>query len=141
MVALSSIRQGIGTNLGSISTLSVYNFMPDFLEPPCAVVGVMDQIEYDSTMNRGTDKYQIPVLVIVSRVDAQDSQDTLDGFLANTGSSSVKQAIESDVTLGGVVSTVRVTEARDYGVYNMNNTDYLACNFIVEIIGWNIKQK
>ena len=135
MPALSSIRQGIGTNLGSISSLSVYNFMPDFLEPPCAVVGVMDLVQYDMSMSRGTDKYEIPVLVVVSRVDAQDSQDTLDGFLANTGSNSVKTAIESDVTLGGIVSTTRVVEARDYGVYNMNNTDYLACNFIVEILG------
>ena len=134
MASLSSIRSGIATNLENISSLTVFGFVPDSIEPPTAVVGVVDNIEYDTSMSRGADTYSIPVFLYVSRVDAQDAQDTLDGFLASSGSSSVKTQIESDVTLGGVANSARVVEADNYGVYTINNIDYLGCEFTVEVI-------
>ena len=134
MANLSSIRSGIATNLENISSLTVFGFVPDSIEPPTAVVGVVDNIEYDSTMARGADTYSIPVFLYVSRVDAQDSQDTLDAFLASTGSSSVKAQVESDITLGGEAQSVRVVEADNYGVYTINNIDYLGCEFTIEVI-------
>ena len=134
MASLSSIRSGIATNLGNISSLTVFGFVPDSIEPPTAVVGVVDNIEYDTSMARGADTYTIPVFLYVSRVDAQDAQDTLDAFLASSGSSSVKTQIESDVTLGGVANCARVVEADNYGVYTINNIDYLGCEFTVEVI-------
>ena len=134
MASLSSIRSGIATNLGNISSLTVFGFVPDSIEPPTAVVGVVDNIEYDTSMSRGADTYTIPVFLYVSRVDAQDAQDTLDAFLASSGSSSVKTQIESDVTLGGVANSARVVEADNYGVYTINNIDYLGCEFTVEVI-------
>ena len=94
----------------------------------------MDAIDYDATIQRGADKYEIPVYLYVSRVDAQDSQDTLDGYLASSGDSSVKAQIESDTTLNGQAQSVRVTSAGNYGVYNINNIDYLGVEFIVEVI-------
>ena len=134
MASLSSIRSGIATNLGNISSLTVFGFVPDSIEPPTAVVGVVDNIESDSTMARGADTFSIPVFLYVSRVDAQDSQDTLDAFLASTGSSSVKAQVESDITLGGEAQSVRVVEADNYGVYTINNIDYLGCEFTIEVI-------
>ena len=50
MASLTSIREGIGTNLGNITSLIVYNHVPDFIEPPTAVVGVVDIIEFDISM-------------------------------------------------------------------------------------------
>ena len=134
MASLTSIRNGIGTNLGNITSLLIYNYVPDFIEPPTAVVGVVETIEYDTTIQRGADKYEIPVFVYVSRVDAQDSQETLDSYLASTGASSVKTQIESDKTLGGSANSCRVIEAKEVGVYTVNNIDYLGVEFIVEVI-------
>ena len=34
MASLTSIRTEIGNNLGNISSLSVYAYVPDFVEPP-----------------------------------------------------------------------------------------------------------
>ncbi len=134
MASLTSIRNGIGTNLSNISSLTVFNFVPDFVEPPTAVVGVVELIEYDITIQRGADKYEIPIYVYVSRVDAQDSQETLDSYLASTGSSSVKAQIESDITLDGSANSCRVIEAKEVGVYTINNIDYLGVEFTVEVI-------
>ena len=134
MASLTSIRNGIATNIGNISSLSVYGYVPDSIEPPTAIVGVVESIDYDSTMARGSDTYNIPILLYVSRVDAQDSQETLDSYLASSGASSVKTKIESDITLGGVAQSVRVVEADNYGVYSINNIDYLGVEFTVEVI-------
>ena len=134
MASLSSIREGLKTRLATISGLSIFSFVPDSIEPPTAVVGVMSSLEYDSTMARGADTYNIPVFLYVSRIDAQDSQDTLDAFLASSGSSSVKAQVESDITLGGQAQSVRVVEADNYGVYTINNIDYLGVEFMIEVI-------
>lgn len=134
MASLSSIRSGLSTRLATISGMSVYSFVPDSIEPPTAVVGVMSSVDYDSTMSRGSDLYEIPLYLYVSRVDAELSQDSLDEFLAGSGSKSIKQAIEGDSTLGGVVSSARVVEASNYGVYTINSIDYLGVEFNVEII-------
>ena len=134
MANLTNIRNEIKNNLANITSLSVYGFVPDFVEPPTAVVGVMDSIDYDTSLQRGADRYEIPVYLYVGRVDAQDSQETLDGYLASTGASSVKAQIESDVTLNSQAQSVRVTSASNYGVYNINNIDYLGVEFIVAVI-------
>jgi hypothetical protein len=134
MANLTNIRNEIKNNLANITSLSVYGYVPDFVEPPTAVVGVMDSIDYDTSLQRGADRYEIPVYLYVGRVDAQDSQETLDGYLASTGASSVKAQIESDVTLNSQAQSVRVTSASNYGVYNINNIDYLGVEFIVEVI-------
>ncbi len=136
MATLTQIRQGIGTNVSNnITSISVYNYTPDRSEPPLLIVGVLDNLEYDTTMQRGADTYVIPCRLLIANVDAQLAQETLDGFIASSGANSVKQAIESDVTLSGVVSSVRVTEARDYGSYTMNNTDLIGVDFMVEVVG------
>lgn len=134
MANLTNIRDEIKNNLANISALSVISFVPDSIEPPTAVVGVMETIEYDQSLQRGADRYEIPIYLYVSRVDAQDSQETLDGFLASTGANSVKAQVESDTTLNSQAQSVRVISAGNYGVYNINNINYLGVEFIVEVI-------
>ena len=134
MASLTSIRNGIATNLGNISSLYVYSYVPDSIEPPTAIVGVVESVEYDTSMARGADTYEIPVLLYVSRVDAQDSQETLDTYLASTGANSIKAQVESDQTLSGSAMSCRVVEASNYGVYTINNIDYLGVEFEVSVV-------
>ena len=74
------------------------------------------------------------MLLYVSRVDAQDSQETLDSYLASSGSNSIKAQIESDDTLDGSAMSCRVVEASNYGVYTINNIDYLGVEFEVSVV-------
>lgn len=134
MANLTNIRNEIKNNLSNISSLTVIGFVPDSIEPPTAVIGVMETIEYDQSLQRGADRYEIPIYLYVSRVDAQDSQETLDGYLASSGANSVKAQVESDTTLNSQAQSVRVISAGQYGVYNINNINYLGVEFIVEVI-------
>ena len=52
-----------------------------------------------------------------------------------TQTDSVKAQIESDVTLGGAANSCRVIEAKEVGVYTINNIDYLGCPRFLELKG------
>ena len=135
MALLTSIRDGLKANLETITGLTAYEYVPDWIEPPIALVATINSLNYDSTMARGADTYEIPVIVYISRVDAQLSQDAVDGYLASSGATSVKAAIESDPTLGGAAMSVRVVSATDYGEYEVTQgTSFLGVTFNVEVI-------
>ena len=136
MATFTSIRDGLKTRLETISSLTVYDIVPDFLDPPAVIIAQFNTLNFDSTMQRGSDTYEIPVILYIQKVDAQSAQDSLDAFLASSGSDSIKAAIEGDITLGGAAMSVRVVSATDYGEYEVSQgTSFLGVTFIVEVIG------
>jgi len=136
MASFSTIRAGLKTNLETISGLTVYDYVPDFLEPPIAIIAPLNTLNYDSTMARGADTYEVPVILYISRIDAETSQDTVDSYLVASGANSIKAAIESDPTLGGAAMSVRVISATDYGEYEVTQgTSFLGVTFNIEVIG------
>lgn len=135
MASLSTIRDGLKTRLATIAGLEVYDVVPDQANVPCAMVGPPERITFDSVMQRGADEYLIPIRILVNRSDLGSAQDALDGYLAGAGATSVKAAIEGDVTLGGAVDTTRVKEARNYGAFEVGEITYLGVEFLTEVIG------
>jgi|TARA_R100001460_G_scaffold32709_3_gene64123 hypothetical protein len=136
MATFSAIRSGLKTRLETISGLMVYDYVPDFIDPPTVLIAPFNTLNFDSTMQRGSDTYEIPIILYVSKVDAETGQDNLDSFLAASGSNSVKAAIEADTTLGGAAMSVRVINATDYGEYEVTQgTSFLGVTFNVEVIG------
>ena len=129
----STVRSGLKTRLATIAGLKCYDFIPDSINVPGAVVGQLD-LNFDATFNRGFDNATCTILLIVGRMSESAGQTKLDGYLASTGSTSVKAAIEGDVTLGGAVQTLRVTNATA-GSVQVASTDYLAYRYNVELIG------
>ena len=132
MATLSDIRSGIATNLGTISGLRTAAFVPDEPKPPIAIV-FPENISFDTAFGRGLDTYSFTVQVIVSKVSDRNAQSNLDSYCNPSGASSVKAAIESDKTLGGLVQDLRVTEARDYRAATINENTYLTVTFAVTV--------
>lgn len=136
MATFSAIRSGLKTRLETVSGLTVYDYVPDFIDPPTALIAPFNTLNFDSTMQRGSDTYEIPVIVYVSKVDAETGQDSIDSYLAASGSNSIKAAIEGDTTLGGAAMSVRVVSAAEYGEYEVTQgTSFLGVTFNVEVIG------
>jgi hypothetical protein len=129
----STVRSGLKTRLATISGLKTYDYIPDSVNVPGAVVGQLD-LDFDASLNRGLDRASCTILLIVGRMSESAGQTKLDGYLASSGSTSVKAAIEADVTLGGAVQTLRVTNATA-GSVQVAATDYLAYRYTVELIG------
>jgi hypothetical protein len=129
----SQVRDGLKTRLQTITGLRAYDLVPDTVVPPCAVVGQLD-FTFDIDNARGLDQAQVDVLVIVQRFSERAGQDKLDAYLAGSGSSSIKAAIEGDRTLGGTVNTLRVTGA-EAGTYDSQGVTFLSYRYRITIWG------
>lgn len=129
-MSLMQLRQGIASNLATISGLRTSWFVPDNPSPPIAIV-VPDRVDYDVSMARGSDTFAFQVLIIAGRINERSAQSTLDAFLDSTGSASIKAAIESDKTLGGAAHSARVTDWSGYGPLSIGDAQYLSVTFRV----------
>lgn len=129
----TSVRTGLSTALDTITGLRCFDYVPDSLSPPAAVVEPIEII-YDEAMSRGLDFYRCFILVIVGRMSDRSSQDRLDAYVAGSGASSVKAALEADKTLGGACSTLQVTTALPRTIV-VSGIDMIAYRFEVEVYG------
>ncbi len=108
-MSITAIRQGIATNLATISGLRTSYYITDNPNPPIAVV-TPPTIKYGLSFGVGLDEYNFQVIVLVTRADERIGQELIDAYCAPTGAGSVKAAIESDRTLGGLVADLHVTD-------------------------------
>ena len=130
---ITGVREALKKNLQTISGLRVYDTIPDVVVPPCAVVGQLD-FTFDIDNARGLDQASVDIFVIVQRISERAGQDKLDYYLVGSGSKSIKTALESDRTLGGLVDTLRVITAES-GTYTTGDVNYLSYRYNLTIWG------
>ncbi len=133
MTKINDIREALKTNLQNITNLRVYDLIPDVITPPCAVVGQLD-FTFDIDNMRGLDQASVDIYVIVQRISERTGQEKLDNYLAGSGSGSIKTALESDRTLGGLVDTLRVISAES-GTYASGDQSFLSYRYNLTIWG------
>jgi hypothetical protein len=131
-MSITQIRTALATNLGTISGLRTAAEIPDLPNPPIAVVS-LDTVTYDQAYAKGMTNYSFTITVIVGRSAEREAQRKLDGYIS-TGANSVKNAIESDKTLGGYAYDCRVVSMNSVGSVTISDTTYLAADFTVTVI-------
>lgn len=130
---IADLRAGLAANLSKINGLRVYTVLTDNPQFPAALIS-LDRIEFDSTMARGCDSIEFTVTLVVARADDRSAQNKLETYLSGTGATSVKTAVESDVTLGGSAFDARVTAAEQIGTVNSpDGSTYLFVDFAVTV--------
>lgn len=127
------VRDALKKNLQTITGLRILDLIPDVIVPPCAIVGQLD-FTFDVDNARGLDQASVDVYVIVQRISERTGQDKLDLLLAGSGNGSIKTAIESDRSLGGLVDTLRVISAES-GTYTTGEQSFLSYRYNLTIWG------
>ncbi len=121
LTVCAAIALNIRTVLNS-DTISgrTYSIAPDATDPPTAVVvpGPGEFIVYDDTFT-GTQTFDILVKLLLGTQDAPSAQKRLLGYLKKTGPTSIRAAILSDQTLGGICSFIEVPYAQ-----NLHNVEW-----------------
>ena len=131
-MSIADMRTGIGNNLrNNIPGLRVAETIPDQPNPPMAVIS-LETVNYDQTFQRGMTEYQFTISVLAGRVSERNAQAKLDSYI-DPGSATIKNAVESDKTLGGKVFDVRVSEMSNIGAVNLGETIYLGADFSVQV--------
>jgi len=131
-MSISLIRQGLATNLATITGLRTAAEVPDLPNPPIAIVG-LNSVTYDRAYSQGMTSYSFTITVIVGRAAEREAQRRLDAYIS-TGASSVKYAVESDKTLGGNAYDCRVVSMDSVGSLTISDNTYLAADFSVTVI-------
>ena len=112
MTTLDQVRDGLEIRLKTISGLRVYDYRPDDVNYPAAVIFPPINADYRDDQGMGSWSVQFIVMLMVpSAIDRK--QLDLYAFLDRTGSSSIFAAIEADRTLGGLSVDCRVSSALD----------------------------
>jgi hypothetical protein len=133
-VTPSGVRQGLSAALDTIAGLRCFDYVPDGLAPPAAVIEPLEVTYHAANVSTGTQYYRAYILVIVGRMSERSASDRLDAYLANTGNKSVRVALETDRTLGGQCSTLVVAQALPRSVV-VSGVDMTAYRFEVDIYG------
>jgi len=132
MTAIADLRQGLADNLATITGLRTSVDIPDNPSPPIAVIAI-DTVDYSQAYQNGLVRYNFQVTVIASRASDRRAQARLDAYIS-TGASSVKEALESDRTLGGVAFDCFVADMSNFGTVSLGEVTYLACDFTVQVL-------
>ena len=121
MADLVSIRDALKTTINNISGLRCYDTVPDnALNFPIAII-IPTSIDFD-------------LLVAVQRADSRTGQDKLDAFVTGQGSSSIRQIIYNNSTLGLANTSAHVTSMSNYGAdVSLNGIDAIGANLSIEV--------
>lgn len=129
---VTAVRRAIAHNLSTLLATQVSHRMLSNPTPP-AVHVYPSSTEFDRTMGRGIDYQVFTVQALVGTVSEEAAQDQLDQYLSGSGPRSVKAAVETDKTLGGLVNNLRVTDATGYRQVVRDGKEILVCDWRVEV--------
>lgn len=130
----SQVLNGLKTRLATISTLRASSFQPDNFQPPLAFPQI-NSIAYHGTMGGGDVVFDCTVMVVIGRFSDRLSQSLMDDYLAFSGASSVRAAIEADRTLGGVASTLIVARSASIRGMTVGEAEYISSEIAVTVHG------
>lgn len=131
-IDITAIRDALAENLSSISGLRTSGNVPDNPNPPIAVV-FLETVEYDDAFRGGLTTLMFNIMVIVSRADDRTAQNKLNDYISPDGVLSIKSAVESDRSLGGLVQTLRLRALTSLGSTIINEQEYMAAEFSVAV--------
>ena len=131
------IRKAVKTRLEAVSSpqsfVTVYDFVPDFVTPPCAIVipsnNVVTYHDAMGTVATGLKTIRFDITLAAQRFETASNQELVDDYRA-TGPT----ALEADQTGGGEASAVQVTNARNYGPISFADAVFLSCQLDLEVL-------
>jgi hypothetical protein len=100
MSSVSAIRDAIKTTLDTaLDGVYPYDFVPDNASlPAIAVAPVLS--DFEVAFGRGVDTWEFELLILTSRASDRGGQERLDQLITGAGSSSIRQVIFQNRTLG-----------------------------------------
>jgi len=131
---VTQVATGLATNLATITGLRTSAYQPEQLNTPLAFP-ILNTVTYHKAMGGGDVTMDWTITVLVGRYTDRTAFATLDGYLSYSGATSVRAAIESDRTLGGVCQTLVVSSAADISSVNAADAEFLQIQFTVQVHG------
>lgn len=132
--------EGLRDAVDAIDGLSCFSFVPDAVPEPCFYVGEIEQ-NFDRAFSRGMDEVTVTCRVLVARSDDRAGQEKLRSYMAGSGSTSVKAALEAargapgQAALSGACDDLHVVRMQGHRLYEVNGTQFYGAEWVVRVIG------
>jgi hypothetical protein len=131
---ITQVATGLQTNLSTITGLRASAYQPEQLNPPMAYP-VLTTVNYHRAFQGGDVIMDWVIHVVVGRYTDRTAHAAMDDYLSYSGSKSIRAALESDLTLGGVSQTLVVSSAADIRSLNSADAEFLEIQFTVQVHG------
>jgi hypothetical protein len=128
----AGVMDEIAARLGTISGLEVSAVPVRKPNPPQAIVTYPDDLAFDETYGRGTDRINIDVVVVVGMPNTESSRNAVSAYAAGAGSQSVKAVLESGTYSAFENIAVRTVQ---FDPIRIDSVDYLAATFACLVYG------
>lgn len=140
---LNAIADALAATWANLDTLTIdsqmvpmsaYSEVPGEATIP-AVAVELDSMSYDESMARGADAFVFLVHLIISSADSRSGQRLVRQALSTGGvANKLKDKLEANQRLGGLVSYAVVTRTRSIGDISYGGVDYLGATLEVEVM-------
>lgn len=115
MASVTAMRQAIkATVKAAIPSLNVYDTVPDVTQLPALVV-MPHTGHFLEAMQRGHDKWEFELFILVAIPTVEFAQDQLDPYITGAGPNSIREVFYMEPTLGDVVIDAVVSGVDKYG--------------------------
>lgn len=137
---IEDVSDEIATRLRTVAGLRVHQDDPGSIDPPCVAIALPEDVQFDQTYGRGSDRISWSLALIVARLDSDKARLTrrLSPYLAGAGPVSIKQVIESDdaniYTRYTAFHTIRLVRA-EIAILQYGSIDYQGVIFEADIFG------
>lgn len=121
---VGQVATGLQTALATISGLRAYSYQPEQLNPPMAFP-VLNAVTYHGAMGSGLITMDWTINVVVGRYVDRVAHATLDGYLSYSGATSIRAALETDLTLGGVVQNLILSSSTNVSALEQDDAEFL----------------
>lgn len=129
MATLKAIRTAVKTTYeANLTNVTVHRTMPGSAAGDVIVCRPADDLtaDFNVAMGRGTDTWQLDLVVLVPNRDLELAQDALDDYITGAGTKSIRQVTFVNRTLGLTDVNAHVAGVSGYGAdYQLGQTQYL----------------
>lgn len=131
MATISQVRDGIASVVDDVTGLRVYDTIPDAFATPGAIIIPVNSVPRTLTGTRDEQNYR--VLLLLANEVTRVAQDTLDGYISSTGSTSirVKLAATSNLGISGCKATWMGVE--NYGRVQWDEAVYFGAEVLIQV--------
>ncbi len=134
MTTTIQVRAGIARNISAnVAGVQVSKYVMSNMTPPSIDIR-RGPIEYDQALDGGTHRLTMLVRAYLANPTDLQAINQIEAYLEPEGDKSIKEAVESDPTLGGVVADLQVTGATgEQGFVAEGQPTVLGCEWTVEV--------
>lgn len=129
---VGDIMEAIAVQLKTISGLNAWGHPKGSVTAPAAIVTYPGEIQYDASYQRGMDKADPEVVVVVGNVYEKSTRTLINAYAAGSGPRSIKAVLEAEDAFD--TFSIRVTGCH-FEAVQIGAVEYLAARFTLDIAG------